>query len=167
MIKKIEKPLDNLKAFFLPKTMKNLLFLSTSFILLVSCSNLNFSSNKATSLIRTYMQEQENCWNKGDLEGFMQHYWKSDSLMFIGKSGVNYSWTTTLSNYKRTYATPEEMGVLTFENLTVKQLSRNYIYVVGKWHLKRSQQLEDLEGHYSLIWKKINRKWMIISDHSS
>jgi hypothetical protein len=113
------------------------------------------------------MQEQENCWNKGDLEGFMQHYWESDSLMFIGKSGVNYSWDATLNNYKKTYTNQEEMGILTFKNLTIQQLSNKYIYVVGKWHLKRSEELKNLEGYYSLIWKKINHKWVIISDHSS
>ncbi|MCT4581300.1 MAG: nuclear transport factor 2 family protein [Flavobacteriales bacterium] len=147
--------------------MKHLFILFIILTFLVSCSNLKNSSNKNIVLIRTYMQEQENCWNKGDLEGFMQHYWESDSLMFIGKSGVNYSWDATLNNYKKTYTNQEEMGILTFKNLTIQQLSNKYIYVVGKWHLKRSEELKNLEGYYSLIWKKINHKWVIISDHSS
>jgi hypothetical protein len=35
-------------------------------------------------------------WNRGDLsKRFMDTYWKSDSLMFIGKSGVTYGWQNT------------------------------------------------------------------------
>jgi ketosteroid isomerase-like protein len=31
--------------------------------------------------------------------------------------------------------------------------------------LKRT--IEDSYGHFTLIWKKINDKWLIISDHTS
>ena len=39
--------------------------------------------------IRRLLQQQTEAWNRGDLEGFMQTYWKSDSLMFVGRNGVN------------------------------------------------------------------------------
>ena len=57
------------------------------------------------------------------------------------------------------------MGILTFENSTIEQLSPTRIFVIGKWDLKR--KTGDVGGHYSLLWKKINSKWVITVDHTS
>ena len=115
--------------------------------------------------IRQLLQQQTAAWNKGDVEGFMQTYWKSDSLMFIGKSGVVWGWQQTLNNYKKGYPDTAAMGQLSFEIIQVKRLSMMYCYVVGKWMLKRS--IGDISGHYDLLLRKIKGKWVIISDHSS
>jgi hypothetical protein len=47
----------------------------------------------------------------------------------------------------------------------LKRLSKEYYHVTGKWFLKRS--IGDLSGHFTLLFRKINNKWVIISDHSS
>ena len=57
------------------------------------------------------------------------------------------------------------MGKLSFDIISIKNLSSEYHYVVGKWMLKRS--IGDLNGHYDLLLKRIKGKWYIISDHSS
>jgi hypothetical protein len=95
----------------------------------------------------------------------MKTYWKSDSLMFIGKNGVTYGWNNTLNNYKKNYPDTVAMGKLSFNILSVKRLSTEYFHVVGKWYLQRS--IGDLSGHYTLLIKKIKGRWMIIADHSS
>ena len=115
--------------------------------------------------IRALLQKQTEAWNRGDLEGFMEGYWKNDSLMFIGKSGITYGWQKTLDNYKRGYPDKTAMGFLTFTLIEIKPLSKKYYSVVGKWHLKRT--IGDIGGHYTLLMKKIKRKWVVVSDHSS
>lgn len=111
------------------------------------------------------LEEQTISWNQGDLEQFMKGYWNNDSLMFIGKSGITYGYTNTLNNYKKNYPDTAAMGKLAFNILKVEQLSPDYYFVVGKWMLTRTAG--NMQGHYTLIFKKINGKWMIISDHSS
>ena len=37
--------------------------------------------------VAVVMAAQMDAWNQGDLEGFMEGYWRSDSLLFVGKSG--------------------------------------------------------------------------------
>jgi hypothetical protein len=111
------------------------------------------------------LNEQVKAWNRGDVVGYMQGYWKNDSLMFIGKNGINWSWTKTLENYKKSYPDTTTMGKLSFDILLVKELSSTYYYVVGKWTLKRS--IGDLSGYYNLLFKKINGQWLIIADHTS
>jgi hypothetical protein len=85
--------------------------------------------------------------------------------MFIGKSGITYGWQQTLDNYKRGYPDKAAMGQLTFTLIEIKRLSSKYYSVVGRWNLKRT--IGDIGGHYTLLMKKINGEWVIISDHSS
>jgi hypothetical protein len=92
-------------------------------------------------------------------------YWHSDSLMFIGKSGVTYGWENTLKNYQKGYPDTAAMGKLRFDIIQVKRLSAIYYHVVGKWHLTRS--IGNLDGHFTLMLRKIKNKWVIVSDHSS
>lgn len=133
-------------------------------ICLLLSATAGAQSNDETA-IRQLLDKQTAAWNQGDIDRFMDGYWENDSLMFIGKSGVTYGWTNTLNNYKRGYPDTAAMGKLQFELLTVKRLSDEYYYVVGKWFLQRS--IGDLGGHYNLLFRKINGKWVIIADHSS
>jgi ketosteroid isomerase-like protein len=123
------------------------------------------AQSKDEQVIRTLIEEQRQAWNMGDKEKFMQTYWQSDSLMFIGKSGVTYGWQKTLENYKKGYPDTAAMGKLDFDLLEVKRLSVMYFFVVGKWHLTRS--IGDVGGHFTLLFKKIKNKWVIVADHSS
>ncbi len=115
--------------------------------------------------IRSAMAEQLAAWNSGNINRFMQTYWQSDSLMFIGKSGVTHGWQKTLENYKKNYPDTAAMGKLDFNILEVKRLSVLYFFVVGKWHLTRS--VGNIEGHFTLLFKKIKNNWVIVTDHSS
>jgi hypothetical protein len=123
------------------------------------------AQSKASKEIIQVLAIQNKAWNEGDLIGFMDSYWKTDSLMFIGKSGVTYGWQNTLANYKKGYPDTAAMGKLTFDILHVKKLSNRYYSVVGKWFLKRS--IGNVGGHFTLLFKKVGGKWVIIADHSS
>jgi len=124
-----------------------------------------FAQDTGERQIRTLMQQQTTAWNEGDINGFMQTYWRSDSLMFIGKSGLTYGWQATLDNYKKSYPDTAAMGKLNFNLLEFKQLSPILYFVVGKWHLQRTAG--DLQGHFSLLIRKIKGEWKIVADHSS
>lgn len=136
---------------------------SIFFLFFLSCSDAPLPAEK---LIKDKMIEQQKCWNKGDIDGFMKCYWENDSLRFIGSRGINYGWQTTLDNYKKSYPSKEDMGILTFTFEDITVFTATEAYVVGKWHLDR-QKKEDVGGYFSLIWNKKNGKWVIVSDHTS
>lgn len=115
--------------------------------------------------IRKVMADQADAWNTGSIEGFMKGYWNNDSLVFVGQSGLTYGYTQTLNNYKKHYDTPEKMGKLFFTLLSIKRLSPDYCFVLGKWLLKR--QAGDIGGTYSLLFRKIDGHWLIVVDHTS
>lgn len=135
--------------------------------LLLAAATLLFAQKKSTDkqAILEVMSNQQAAWNKADINAFMEGYWKSDSLKFIGRNGVTYGWSTTLENYKKGYPTPEAMGQLTFTIVSVELLSPTSAYMIGKWELKRANDAPG--GHFTLLWKKINGKWVIVADHTS
>lgn len=126
------------------------------FIAVITVCLFVIASNAQTkdeTAVRSLLETQRIAWNDGNVEKFMEAYWKSDSLMFIGKSGVTYGWQNTMDNYKKGYPDTAAMGKLTFNILEVKRLSVLYFSVVGKWHLTRS--IGNVEGHFTLLIKKI------------
>jgi len=137
------------------------------FSLIFFSSQLTFSQNKDFEKIKDLMTTQSEAWNRGDIDGFMTTYWKSEKLQFIGSKGPTYGWQNTLDNYKKSYPSKEAMGFLSFDIINMDKRSRKVISVVGKWHLRRGADLGDLEGHFLLILKKIKGKWLIVADHSS
>ncbi len=134
-------------------------------ILCLSVSLPSYSQPKEEKEIRNLLATQIDAWNRGNIDEFMIGYWNNDSLMFIGKNGVTYGYTNTLKNYKKSYSDTAQMGKLNFDLLQVKKISADAYFVVGKWFLKRS--VGDIGGHYTLLFRKIKGKWVIVADHSS
>ncbi len=141
--------------------------LSLLLIMAVALTVNTFSQaqNDAVKTILTILDKQTAAWNRGDITAFMDGYWESDSLMFIGKSGITYGWQPTLENYKKGYPDTASMGKLAFTIMHIKNLAKDSYFVVGKWQLTRS--IGDIGGHYTLLFRKIKGRWVIVADHSS
>lgn len=136
-----------------------------AFLALFTLSLFTYSQSPDEKAIREVLAQQEECWNAGDLECFMEGYWKSDQLIFIGSKGVTYGWQKTLDNYKKSYPNKAAMGTLTFDLIIVEPLSDDFWTVIGKWSLKREK--DNPKGHFSLIFRRLGNEWVIVSDHSS
>jgi ketosteroid isomerase-like protein len=115
--------------------------------------------------IKKLLKEQETAWNNGDIPAYMQYYWKSDSMMFVGKNGVTYGWQQTLDHYLKSYPDKATMGVLTFDHITPQYIDKNNMIVIGSWQLIREKG--NIGGYFSLLWRRINGKWKIVIDHTS
>ncbi|SER75353.1 YybH family protein [Pedobacter rhizosphaerae] len=134
-------------------------------ILLFTCLNGFAQSKKDKQAILDLLEQQRTDWNKGNIEAYMQGYAKTDSLLFVGKSGPTYGWQKTLDNYKRGYPDKAAMGFLTFGIKKVDFLSKETALVLGSWHLKREK--DEPQGYFTLILKKIAGEWKVVVDHSS
>ncbi len=135
-------------------------------IILVAFS-MHGSAQKTTAkqMILDRINYQQTAWNEGNIEKFMEPYWRSDSLVFLGKNGATYGWQNTYDNYKKGYPDKATMGTLKFTIIQVKKLSGNVYNVIGKWELERDKG--NVGGHFTLLWQKINGQWFIIQDHTS
>jgi hypothetical protein len=128
-------------------------------------------AQKEKQAILHVLQQQTQYWNEGRLDQFMDGYWQSDSLQFIGGKGITYGWQNTLDRYQKTYPDQATRGTLRFDILQVELLGKDAMgqesaFVVGKFHLSRPEK-GDASGHFTLLWKKIRGRWVITADHSS
>ena len=135
------------------------------YLILLTTPSIRAFAQQPDKDIRQLMARQTDAWNQGNIEAFMQTYWKSDSLLFIGSHGPTYGWQQTLDRYKKSYPDTAAMGKLDFNILEIRLLSKDICFVVGKWHLRRSAG--DMQGAFTLLVRKMKDGWKIIADHSS
>lgn len=128
-----------------------------------------FAQDKITTSekehILSLIDKQVEAWNEGNLEKFMETYWKSDKLVFMGSRGPTYGWQATLDSYKKGYPDKAAMGHLELKILDLNKIDTKTVFLIGRFELTR--EIGDLAGHFTLVIQKIDGKWVIISDHSS
>jgi hypothetical protein len=115
--------------------------------------------------IRGVLTAEQISWNNGDIDGFMEGFWKSDSLQFLSARGINHGWQETRDGYKKRYPDLASMGTLSYDILQMTPLSKDVYVVMGRYNLTRT--IGNLEGVFTVIFKKINGKWVAIYDHSA
>lgn len=120
---------------------------------------------QAEADIRKVMDTQAGAWNRGDIEGFMDGYWRSERLTFVSGTDVTRGWQPTLDRYKKSYDSRAKMGTLTFSDLEVTMLGKNAAVVLGSWALKRDA--DNPHGKFTLTFRKFKEGWRIVLDHSS
>ena len=135
----------------------------TSFLGYAPFTFAQTSEDRAT--IQAIMDQQVRCWNDGNLACFMEGYWPSDSLLFIGSSGITYGYDSTLARYRRAYPDQATMGTLRFEIISLDFLAEDAGSMIGKWFLTRSAG--DVDGYFTLLFRRIDEQWYIVQDHSS
>ncbi len=132
-----------------------------------SCELERFDESVERDLIMGIMANQEAAWNVGDLDGFMEAYWKSDSLLFVGSRGPTRGWSSTLENYRKGYPDRTSMGKLSFGVESLEFPAPDVALMLGSWKLEERGELKPLSGWFSLVWQRMNGAWVIVRDHSS
>ena len=151
-------------------TLKLALILVTIFLVSSCVSTFaqrlsNTNSAQSIAAIRAVMDAQRDAWNRGDIEGYMDGYDRSDKTVFVSGDNVTRGWQTVLERYKKSYDSREKMGVLTFSDLEIDVLSNDSAVVLGSWALKRAN--DQPHGKFTLVFKRTSKGWRIIHDHTS
>ncbi len=110
------------------------------------------------------LHKQVQAWNRGDIDGFMSYYHKSDSLIFMSSKRRMNGWDSLHASYKKSFPNLESMGNLTFSELNKTLISNDLANVTGVWKLERNK--DTLGGTFSLICRFQDEKWTIIMDHT-
>lgn len=124
----------------------------------------------AENEIRDLIEQQARDWNRGNLEGFMQAYWKSDELTFSSGGNITRGWQATFDRYRNRYPDAQAMGTVTFENLEFLRLDDRAMQVLGAWNLARDSGPSDTGtsgGRFTLVFQKQQGSWKIVHDHTS
>ena len=119
----------------------------------------------AQTQIEAVLRTQQDAWNRGDVEAFLQGYWHSPELTFSGSGGTARGWDGVLARYRKSYPDRASMGQLAFSQLEFRELGPKAYLVLGSWHLTRSGG--DVGGVFTLIFQHFSEGWRIIHDHTS
>lgn len=111
-----------------------------------------------------FIESQAQAWNRGDIDGFMRYYKKSDDITFSSGGQTRRGWQATSDYFKSRYDTKDKMGKLTFSDLEVTPLGKDYDLVLGRWFLDRKSPVG---GNFSLIVERRPGGFKIIHDHTS
>lgn len=114
--------------------------------------------------LKALVYKQQSAWNAGDIDGFMEAYWKSDKLTFSSRGETRKGWEATRRKYKQSYPDKATMGKLEFSNLEVESIGTEAAIMLGNWKIEGEKPAE---GNFSLVWRRIDGAWVIIHDHSS
>lgn len=114
--------------------------------------------------ILAVLKSQRIAWSKDNMEGYMESYWKNDSLKFYGPNGIIKGWDTTYERYRRSYPNPDHTGILSYKINDVSKISDNNYYVLGEYHLKRNAGNAD--GFFMMLFRKIDDDWKIVVNTS-
>jgi uncharacterized protein (TIGR02246 family) len=155
-----------------------LVFLCMSLCLCVSVANVAAQEGRVkqggkekpkspAAEIRAVLDAQVAAWNAGNLEEFMDGYWRSPDLTFFSAGRKLSGWDATIERYRKTYqAEGREMGKLAFSDLDIQVLGPAAAVVRGRWELTMSDGKKP-GGLYTLIFRRFKEGWKIIHDHTS
>ncbi len=137
-----------------------------SFILMAAIvSSAPAQTQNATAQIRSVLRAQQDAWNRGDIDGFMNGYARSASTVFVSEDTIRRGWETVRERYRKKYSDRAKMGRLTFSDLEITLLSPDAAVVLGSWGLKRAK--DSPHGRFTLIFKRLPEGWRIVHDHTS
>ena len=115
--------------------------------------------------ISAVLKMQQDAWNRGDIDAFMDGYSRSDETLFVSGDDVTRGWQKVLDRYKKKYSDRAEMGTLTFSNLEITPLSHDSAVALGSWKLNRAN--DQPHGRFTLIFRRFPEGWRIVHDHTS
>ena len=119
----------------------------------------------AVAQIRSVLRTQQEAWNRGDIDEFMNGYARSKSTIFISEDTLRRGWETVRDRYRKKYSDRTKMGTLTFSDLEITPLSLDSAMVLGRWRLERENDRP--HGRFTLLFRKTVDGWRIVLDHTS
>jgi ketosteroid isomerase-like protein len=145
------------------------LLLSSLFVLFapfdLSATDKEDSRDGAIAQIRDVLRRQQEAWNRGDIDSFMNGYARAETTVFVSGDEATRGWQTVRDRYLKKYNDRAKMGTLTFSDLEIEQLGPDSALGLGRWELKRAT--DNPHGRFTLIFRKTPDGWRIVHDHTS
>ena len=122
---------------------------------------------KPKDVIRAVLKAQSAAWNEGNLQAFMNFYWKNDKLKYVvGDKIAAKGWSPTLRRYRKQFSTDEGMGRLDYKDIDVILIADDVAVVTGKYNIASNGANAGGAGFFSLVMQRIQGVWRIVHDHT-
>jgi len=114
--------------------------------------------------VKDVLNKQVAAWNRGDTDAFLEGY--AADTVFVGEK-MTRGIEDLKKRYQQHYPTRASMGKLSFYDLEIHPMGKDYAYVIGRWQLERDQEGGgNVSGVYSLVFRKTSIGWKIVLDHT-
>jgi len=134
-------------------------------LLLVGATQRRTAEERRNDEVLAVLTAQENAWNEGKVDAFLDGYWRSGELTFASSQGISRGFVAVRERYQKNYPDRQTMGKLDFSQLEVHGVGPDAALVLGHWHLTREKG--DIGGVFSLVLQRFPEGWRIIHDHTS
>ena len=116
-------------------------------------------------IVRATLRAQAAAWNEGNLDAFMETYWKDDGLKFVSGAEITKGWSATMKRYRERYGDGGSLGRLGLGQMDVELVTNDVAVVTGRFnHVK--DQAAPSSGFYSLVMRQDRGVWRIVHDHT-
>lgn len=149
-----------LRSLALVLVLSSVVFLSSN-----ASTTENDNSADAVSEIRAVLSAQQEAWNHGDIDGFMNGYARAETTVFVSGDEVTRGWQTVRDRYFKKYGDRAKMGTLTFSDIEIELLGPDSAVALGRWELKRAN--DNPHGRFTLVFRRRSDGWRIVHDHTS
>ena len=131
----------------------------------LSATGTDEGKDGALAEVRAVLSAQQEAWNRGDIDGFMNGYARAETTVFVSGDEVTHGWETVRDRYLKKYGDRAKMGTLTFSDLEIEQLGPDSAVALGRWELKRAN--DNPHGRFTLVFRRTSDGWRIVHDHTS
>ena len=153
----LRMPLPMLRRLLIPA-------LATCFSLPVfgQTPNQLYTATRLQLDVTKVLLQQENAWNKGDLDSYISHYKDAADTQAI-LAGPTRGLANIRSAFHVSYPNRDSMGQLQQTEIEVRALGEDHALAVGKYHLQRSRKSGgDTDGMFVEVLEKTGNVWQVV-----
>lgn len=110
----------------------------------------------------------QNAWNRGDLEAFLDSYWRSDSTRYVSGKTITMGFDAIADIFRARYTGGDSgsMGQMKLE-VTPDLIREDEALVFGKYQALNNDGQIMGHGVFTVHLRQIDGTWKIVSDHAS
>ena len=106
--------------------------------------------------------QQENAWNRGDLDSYLSHYKDAADTEAI-LAGPTRGLANIRSAFHLNYPNHDSMGQLQQTEINVRALGEEHALATGRYHLQRPRKAGgDTDGMFVEVFEKTGAVWQVV-----
>lgn len=121
----------------------------------------------AKAAITKVLDDQTAAWNRGDLDTFLEGYWKSPKVVFQSGGTRFDGFDAMRDRYRKRYQSDgKAMGRVSFSDVEIEPIGPESAFVRGRYELTMPDGTRP-SGLFTLIFRRFDNGWKITHDHTS
>jgi uncharacterized protein (TIGR02246 family) len=106
-------------------------------------------------------------WNAHDVEGYLNIYWKSPSLLVVVDAEQYNGWQELRDSYINGYPNRDSMGYITPARIQIKLLKPDLALALTWWSISFPNSKQKVVGNSTMNLERFDDGWKIVASHSS